>query len=190
MSKYIFMTGAPGSKWSGVSQQIEEVCNFNTSDRNDSRTYKNTNVSHVGAYFGPGMEFECKLDSNYFDSIWSKLDGIRLIKSHNWAYMLDDIKKQFPDSPILFVRRGALDSFLWWKKAGGFDIEYPNYDWYVDDKVMMHEIEKQNQLANNFVEAHGGTWENFSDVWVNKTFNVSSKFDNSKWLDVKVAIVR
>ena len=32
----------------------------------------------------------------------------------------------------------------WWLKAGGFNITYPNYDYYVDEKTMAKHIAIQN----------------------------------------------
>ena len=61
--KYIFMAGAPGSKWSSVSKNIYYSADVDCSDYTDARTYYHdaggqTELMHMGAYFDPGMEFD------------------------------------------------------------------------------------------------------------------------------------
>ena len=59
-SKLIFFTGAPGSKWSAVSNVISKnkIMPINISDHSDDRVYTHTRspVQHLGAYWGPGNE--------------------------------------------------------------------------------------------------------------------------------------
>ena len=38
------------------------------------------------------------------------------------------------------------ECFDWWKQAGGWDISYPNYQWYVDDHHMLHYIEAEKNF--------------------------------------------
>ena len=45
-------------------------------------------------------------------------------------------------------------SFDWWMQAGGFDISYPNYDWYGDENGMRKEIAQQNKLILDFGQKH------------------------------------
>ena len=40
----IFLTGVPGSRWSGIAQEIETE-DFNTSDRTPERTYSHNKYS-------------------------------------------------------------------------------------------------------------------------------------------------
>ena len=67
--KYIFVTGAPGSKWSSVVKNIYYSDSIDRSDYRDSWTYYHDasgtyELMHLGAYYDPGMEF-----GNFFDSI-------------------------------------------------------------------------------------------------------------------------
>ena len=94
----IFLTGVPGSRWSGIAQTLESIPGFNTTDRTPARTYSHHSYTgHQGAYFGPGMELECKLDADYVDSAWTEPGGTRLVKSHDWAYMLSNVNRHLPD---------------------------------------------------------------------------------------------
>ncbi|MFZ4600501.1 MAG: hypothetical protein ACOYNN_17810, partial [Terrimicrobiaceae bacterium] len=53
--KYIFVTGAPGSKWSSVARTMWYSPEVDRSD--DKNEYKDGNVRHQGAYWGTGMEY-------------------------------------------------------------------------------------------------------------------------------------
>ena len=60
--KYIFVAGAPGSKWSSVVKNIYYSPSVDRSDFSLDRTYYHdatgrTELMHMGAYFDPGMEF-------------------------------------------------------------------------------------------------------------------------------------
>ena len=72
--KYIFVVGAPGSRWSGVAKSIYHSDQIDQSDDTPERTYFNPNspakakqLMHRGAYFDPGMEFGNELED--FDSL-------------------------------------------------------------------------------------------------------------------------
>ena len=60
--KYIFIAGAPGSKWSSVSKNIYFSNSIDRSDATPEREYYHDapgtlELMHMGAYFDPGMEF-------------------------------------------------------------------------------------------------------------------------------------
>jgi len=171
--KRLFLTGVPGSRWSGIAQEIEDAIDADCSDRTESRSYAHANFSgHVGAYFGTSMEFPAVLSETNLDKPFSlrhfETDKSRVLKSHEWAYMLETISIAFPKDWIVLVYRDNKSSFEWWKEAGGWNITYPNYDWYRDDKNMMREIQKQNDAILNFAIEHELTWHQhqaFSDVF-------------------------
>ena len=154
--KYIFVAGAPGSKWSSVAKNIYYSPNIDHSDSNSNRAYTaiNGGVTHHGAYFDPGMEFEIPQDLNtispnkleeIFDSAFSGT-GPRIIKSHhfcyehNWQYL----RRNWSNCPIVLVYRPNDACLGWWVRAGGFDIEYPNYSYYENFQRMYTAIEAQN----------------------------------------------
>jgi len=165
--KYIFIVGAPGSRWSGVAKSIYYSDQIDQSDDTPERTYFNPNspakakqLMHRGAYFDPGMEFGNELEDfdslskedleKIFDAPFQGSDKIRIIKSHVLCYHVEKLSKMFGD-PIVLVYRHDEDCFDWWKQAGGWDITYPNYKWYKDDTTMKQQIALQNQAVRKFV---------------------------------------
>lgn len=53
----LFYTGAPGSRWSAISQVLGQMPHVNKSDESDQRLFHHLKFSgHKGMYFGPGME--------------------------------------------------------------------------------------------------------------------------------------
>ena len=206
MHEYTFLVGAPGSRWSGVGQIIAENFDYNTSDETDWRLYKHGKFSgHKGAYWGPGMELGHefhRLESFYKDDIKSfkqmcdrafddKNSKTKMIKCHQFAYNLDWLHENIPNSNILLVKRGNQECFDWWKQAGGWDISYPNYQWYVDDHHMLHYIEAENKLANDFTEYFADDWENLTEEWLEEKFGKHNiKLDKEKYHDVKVCLVK
>ena len=167
----IFLTGVPGSRWSGIAQTLETIPGFNTTDRTPARTYSHHSYTgHQGAYFGPGMELECKLDSQYIDSAWTEPGGTRLVKSHDWAYMLPQVEDHFPADWIMLVYRPDMASYAWWHEAGGFQIQYPCYDYYRDSVGMLAAITLQNQCILEYAHSRNATWHHFTPDWVESTF--------------------
>ena len=147
----IFLTGVPGSRWSGIAQTLEKMSGMNISDRTPEREYDHHSYTgHKGAYFGTQMEFEPILDENYIDQAWTKNIGCKLVKSHEWSNHLDEISKKFPDDLIMMIYRPDMISYAWWHEAGGFQIKYPNYSAYKNSGVMLSEIMKQNSCILEF----------------------------------------
>ena len=158
----IFFTGVPGSRWSGIAQEMKKLPGFNVSDRASHRIYKHGDYSgHIDAYFGTGMEFECDLQETNLNSPYTQLgtsSGCKLLMSREWPYYFDEIKNRYPTAWIHLIYRQDLKSFLWWKQAGGFDITYPNYNWYIDDTTMVTRIEEMNHLILSFAQKHKLSW--------------------------------
>lgn len=158
--KYIFITGAPGSKWSSVTKNIYYSPDIDRSDYTEERTYYHDapgylDLMHTGAYFDPGMEFgqdfrdlsllnkdilEAEFDRPFDGS------GIRIIKSHCFAHNLDFLEATWPESPIIAAHRPDDACLGWWVKCGHFDITYPLYhDYYRDLRTMAKHIADQNR---------------------------------------------
>jgi hypothetical protein len=157
--KYIFVAGAPGSKWSSVVKNIYYSPNIDRSDYTEARTYCHDasgqmELMHLGAYFDPGMEFGNwfdRLDQHSREECEQEFDrpfsgtGVRIIKSHVFTYHIEFLKQNWPDSPIVLVHRGDDACLGWWVKCGHFDITYPDYHkYYRDLKHMAKEIQRQN----------------------------------------------
>jgi hypothetical protein len=156
--KYIFIAGAPGSKWSSVTKNIYFSPSIDRSDASTDREYWHDapgtmQLMHMGSYFDPGMEFDLPADittltraelETIFDSAFTG-SGVRIIKSHIFSDHIDYLKSLWPDSPIVLVHRDDDACLGWWVKCGHFDISYPKYDkYYVDLKRMAFVISRQN----------------------------------------------
>jgi len=158
--KYIFVAGAPGSKWSSVVKNIYFSPSIDQSDYSDERTYYHDasgemDLMHIGAYYDPGMEFGDFFDNlkNYsieeceaeFDRPFSG-EGIRIVKSHVFAHHIQFLKQNWPECPIILIHRDNDACLGWWVRCGQFDITYPSYDkYYKDLKTMSKIIDNQNQ---------------------------------------------
>jgi hypothetical protein len=161
--KYIFVAGAPGSKWSSVVKNIYYSPNIDQTDYSEARTYYHDasgtqDLMHLGAYYDPGMEFggffdrlqdytpaECEAE---FDQAFlgNNGRGIRIVKSHVFAHQIDFLKLHWPDCPVVLVHRGDDACLGWWVKCGHFTITYPSYEYYYKDlKTMSKIISAQNR---------------------------------------------
>lgn len=169
--KYIFVTGAPGSKWSSVVKNIYYSPDIDQSDYSEERTYHHDasgkmQLMHLGSYFDPGMEF-----GNFFDRInyYSKEEcekefdkpfngnGIKIIKSHVLSHHIDFLLKHWPECPIVMVYRNNDSCLGWWVRCGEFNITYPNYhEYYRNLKTMSKIIDHQNQDIKDAWYKHKG----------------------------------
>ena len=165
--KYIFLAGAPGSKWSSVSKNIYYSASIDRSDYRDEWTYWHDasgqrELMHLGAYWDPGMA--CPLPEDLtvlsrpqleesFDYPFDKnATGIRIIKSHIFCNHIDFLRAIFPESPIVLVQRSNDACLGWWVKCGHFNITYPRYDnYYVDLKNMAVQIKQQNHCIDQVI---------------------------------------
>jgi hypothetical protein len=173
-SKLIFFTGVPGSRWSGIAREIKQDPKYDTSDRAPHRVYKHNDFSgHCESYFGTGMEFPVDLSIENLLAPFNST-GIKLLMSHEWPYYFDHIIEQYPHADIQLVYRPNDASLKWWLEAGGFNITYPNYEWYVDVDGMKKEIEQQNKLILDFAQKHMLQWNQHvehSDIFVTTYIN-------------------
>jgi hypothetical protein len=158
--KYIFVAGAPGSKWSSVVKNIYYSSDIDQSDYSEDRLYYHDasgklELMHLGAYFDPGMACSLPEDltllnrqqlEDSFDYPFDKNStGIRIIKSHIFSNHVDYLRRTFPEIPIVLVHRADDACLGWWVKCGHFDITYPLYhQYYRDLKTMAKIIQQQN----------------------------------------------
>ena len=175
----IWFTGAPGSRWSGVAQIIEQLPGMNTSDRTPEREYQHHSYSgHKGAYFGKGMEFPALVIDSQVDQAFASQEGCKLIKSHEWADHIEGIKMTCPRDWIMMVYRPDQSSFAWWHEAGGFQIEYPSYSAYKNSATILSEITRTNQLMLEQACINKCTWSYFTSEWIEDNFGTTVNVDN------------
>ena len=203
--KYIFMAGAPGSKWSSVSKSIYFSTSIDRSDASPEREYWHSawgesNLMHMGAYFDPGMEF-----GGFFDRLsdYSKEEceaefdrpftgsGVRIVKSHVFAHHIDFLKQTWPDCPIILVHRPNDACLGWWVKCGHFDITYPTYDeYYIDLKHMARIIADQNQ---DILAAWNGSHYIGDNLTLARTLGIETPpmeyYQSYKKSDVEVTVI-
>lgn len=169
--KYIFVSGAPGSKWSSVVKNIYYSPSIDSSDASPNREYYHDasgeyQLMHMGVYWGPAMEFgdwfenldqytkeqnEAEFDAPFSGS------GIRIIKSHVFGYHVDYIKATWPDCPIVIVDRSDDACLGWWVKCGEFNISYPLYrDYYLNLRQMAECIRKENAGNRKAIREYPG----------------------------------
>ena len=158
---HILVTGAPGSKWSGIVGAIYRSKDIDQTDYSKKRKFKNRNVNHHGVYFDPGFEFDNKKEM--WDLPFSG-KGKRIIKSHTFAYQLNELKKY--KLPIVMVYRNCYECYKWWHEAGGFNIEYPNYKpYYKNSDNMWCEITSQNTKIMQFVKDNEQSISRIQDTY-------------------------
>ena len=182
--KYIFVAGAPGSKWSSVVKNIYYSSDINRSDYRDEWTYyhdaSGTNqLMHLGAYFDPGMD--CNLPKNFYQLDKLQLEkifdqpflknsqGIKIIKSHIFSNHIDFLRNTFPDIPIVLVHRDDDSCLGWWVKCGHFEITYPKYDYFYKDlRTMSFIIKEQNagilKAWNNYQGIESTTSQDLANI--------------------------
>ena len=177
--KYIFVAGAPGSKWSSVVKNIYNSPSLDRSDYSDERTYYHDaggtmDLMHLGAYFDPGMEFGGffdQLDQHSREECEAEFDrpftgtGVRIVKSHVFAHHIDFLRQHWPDCPVVLVYRPNDACLGWWVKCGHFDITYPKYDQYYKNlRTMAGIIADQNR--------------DIRTAWVNQPDSGSTIYNN------------
>lgn len=188
----IFFTGVPGSRWSGIAQTIESIPGFNISDRSVNPEYSHNGFTgHKGVYFGRSQDKAAHLDADYLDAAWPTAGACKLIKSHDWAYCLDDVWRFCKNTSdwIMLVYRPDMSSYAWWHEAGGFAITHPCYDHYVDHTGMLAGITRENQCILEFGHKHDVTWSHFSADWVEREFGYRPEV-NKVWSDILVTLIR
>lgn len=168
--EYIFVAGAPGSKWSSVVKNIYYSESVDRTDYTEERTYEHSawgrpELMHLGAYFDPGMEFGKHfmrmnlLSKEEHEKEFRKPfygTGSQIIKSHVFCHQLDYLRQTWPEIPIVLVYRPDDAALGWWVRCGQFNITYPNYQYYSNLEMMGMHINKQNAdmldfMVRNFI---------------------------------------
>jgi hypothetical protein len=162
--KYIFVAGAPGSKWSSVVKNIYYSADIDQSDYRDEWTYYHDasgqhELMHLGAYWDPGMACDLpadlttltqqQLEEKFNEPFNKNSTRTRIIKSHIFSYEqnIRYLREQFVDCAIVLVHRSDDACLGWWVKCGHFDITYPDYAGYYQNLQHMASIIKQQNAG-------------------------------------------
>ena len=164
--KYIFVTGAPGSKFSSVCRNFYFSSDIDHSDfipeyMSFKTIHGEKQLMHLGAYFDPQPYINIDFDrfSEYskaeleaeFDRFFSG-DGIRIIKGHAFCHHLDFIRGTWPDCPIVLADRHDDACLGWWMLCGNFNIDYPKFTRWKSFEEVGFNIKKQNKDLRDFVQ--------------------------------------
>jgi len=208
--KYIFVVGAPGSKWSSVAKSIYYSPDIDRGDYSDARTYQHEHnphgdLMHIGAYFDPGMEFGDWFDNldqhskgmceAEFDRPWAghAQGGIKIIKSHVFAAQIDFLRETWPECPVVLVHRENDACIGWWVRCGHFNITYPKYTYYKDLKQMAWHIDYQNNAILNAAAAANVDFDVVDNWHLCQRLGITPPKDhwqNYPRSDVKVAVLK
>ena len=174
MNQYILFTGAPGSKWSSVAHDIRYCPELDRSDASLEREYISPNsygpAHHIGAYWDPGMEFG--IEREEWDKPFSGT-GIRVIKSHTFAHELQHLV--YYNHPIVLVHRNDVECLEHWKKAGAFDISYPNYKpYYKDLDAIYRHIVWQNRDIMDFIHNNARVTRVHSNIELQESLGLTT----------------
>ena len=174
--KFIFCVGAPGSRWSRLTNLMKKnLLNIDDTDETESRQFfikKYKRWTHEGAFFGPDHEFGEKFDdirNNYTVESFTKeclkpfssnSANIKIIRCHWFSYNdnLNWLMENFKGHRIYLINDNPDSCKAHWDKIGGWKISYPIYYWYKNDEYMLEKIKEEYQNILNFSNQHNITW--------------------------------
>lgn len=176
--KYVFITGAPGSRWGRIEYFLAQHSKFvdNSAWLPYLQDNPNNLTTHQHKFYGPYNEHGERFDVLHLlgrDGIYDELDRafdpndprpIRFVRCHHFAYQLDWIAENLPEVDIIMMLRESNLCYRWWHEAGGWDIEYPNYTWYGTSEKMRRQIVLENNCMLKFMrdrnlEMDYSSWE-------------------------------
>lgn len=204
---YVFVAGAPGSKWSSVVKNIYYSESVDRTDYSEDRIYEHSawgqpEEMHIGAYFDPGMEFGKKFlrmshqtkqeNTKEFDRPFYGT-GTKLIRSHVFCHQLDYLRETWPEVPIVLVYRSNDACLGWWARCGHFNITYPNYQYYSNLEMMGMHIDKQNEDMLDFMVRHFQVFDVQDSNDLARRLNLDPCHENDPQIyardDIKVCVV-
>jgi hypothetical protein len=139
-------------------------------------------TTHFGSYFGPSNEYGEKFDcisENYSRdefvkeclrpfSLYSK--PLKQIRSHWFAYNLDWLWDNFKGQHLFLIWKDPDQSYQHWIDVGGWEIEYPKYDWYRRLENMRDQIQKETDAVLEFADRKNLQFINYNDDWVSTCY--------------------
>ena len=206
----IFLIGVPGSRWSNAHRCISSHPMVNNTDWSDVKSWQTTSLdvygkeikvgSHMGSYWGPGNYYGDKFDRideltkeyivKEFMEAYEHWDGIKIIKSHWFAYNIAYLHQLFPAAKIVSCYANDIDSFYWWHKCGGWGLGYANYSWYENDVRLLEKIKEENSniLKFNIDRDVNFEYVSTSVLWNKLEFSPVSKLNYDPKIPCKIAV--
>ena len=173
-SNVIWVTGAPGSKWSAVSWVLSEIpeLNIDIGDRTPERLLQHDtrwgNVRHTGVYFGPGNELGKNFHNintmskeeifNEITQAWPEwnMDKNYIVRCHQFIYNIDWMIEMFPESKFCIVTRPPNACYDGWSSVGGPDTPYPHYkEFYKNNEYGKEKLKEEVLLARKVIYEYG-----------------------------------
>lgn len=152
-------------------------------------------ITHLGSYFGPateyGEKFDC-IEENYSrDEFITEClrpfdvrdNRIKQIKSHWFAYNLDWLWENLKGHHLLLIWKDPDQSYQHWLDVGGWEIKYPNYNWYRKLENMRDQIQKETDAVLEFADRKNLQLLNYTDDWVSACYPEFSQPFNKASLD-------
>ena len=186
--KRIFLTGPPGSMWSGCDRRLRlAFLDIDNSDWTEKRQWVRFDgqIPHRGAYFNIGNEFGewvCNFHKYSREEILEVVDSVfvpqpekkvlvRIHKSHEFAHHLDQIREQFPEAAIVTINNDPHRCLANWGLCEGFNHVYDSYDWYKQDYEHIWEaINYQYWAIRDFNRRHKLAEEMLTKQWIIDNF--------------------
>jgi hypothetical protein len=188
--KRIFLTGPPGSMWSGCDRRLREAfIDIDNTDWTPERQWHrwDDTIPHRGAYFNVGNEFgDWVLNFHRYtreqilevvDSVFvpqpDKKVLIRIHKSHEFSHHLDQIMEQFPEAAIITINNDPHRCLANWGLCDGFGHVYDKYPDHVfnnDYEHIWEEINYQHWAIKHWNRKHGLQTSQLTKEWIRTNF--------------------
>lgn len=196
-TKFIFVTGVPGSSWSMISHRLKLVLDLDLSDVSVHREFTLPKLpkrykdlynrssglfkSHFGCYFGPYNEFGGSFDNikenytlaefyNECRRPFTTNDKIKCVRSHWFSYNLDWLWENCKNQYLFLIYKDSELAKNWWLDRGGWNIDHPNYTWYENTEKLSTQIQIENTNLLNFAKDKNLIWEPYDENYWREKF--------------------
>lgn len=204
-TRFVFVSGVPGSSWSMISHRLKVIQDLDLSDVTTDREFvlppreTETEVnlrqgnriaegdkSHFGCYFGPYNEFGDGFDDipkNYTleefykecAKPFSEEGKAKCVRSHWFSYNLDWLWDNCKGQDLFLLYKDSDTARDWWFERGGWEIHHPVYTWYKDNDRMYEQIQIENNNLLDFAQRKNLKWEPYNEEWWLKQFGKKEK---------------
>jgi hypothetical protein len=199
----VWMTGIPGSRWSGVYNRLVTLTNY--FDRSDETLenihfHKNAKATilrhpdtekflgHKGTYWSQtsGTEHWEDITKLSREEIVSDLstvytgDNTPIIRNHCFLRhnSIEFLAKTFPDDILMMVWRPAKTSLSWWTDIMEWDDTYPDYSKIYSYDTFSASVQDEGQYMADIAIMNDIMFEKHDIHWYEKYFDSLDNLDN------------